>query len=120
MSKESEYRANAANTIELAGRASSIGDKGRLLELVEKWLNLANRAHEMTSRFYPSRPQHPLLQAKKDIPTLNRDGPQNRFWALDQPSPAVDWEARSLAALALAAVTSARGWRFRLTGCIAQ
>jgi hypothetical protein len=64
MTKESEYRANAANSIELANRACSMSDKSRLLELAEKWLDLAERAHKLTRRFTPSRLQHPLLRSK--------------------------------------------------------
>jgi hypothetical protein len=64
MSKEAAYRANAANTIELATRASDARDKGRLLELAEKWLDLADRAHRLTERFKPSDSQHPLLRSK--------------------------------------------------------
>jgi hypothetical protein len=64
MTKEADYRANAANSIELANRASSMSDKGRFLELAEKWLDLADRAHRLTQRFAPSRLQHPLLRSK--------------------------------------------------------
>jgi hypothetical protein len=64
MTKETEYRANAANSIELANRASSMRDKGRLLELAEKWLDLADRAHRLTRRFKPAAWQHPLLRSK--------------------------------------------------------
>jgi hypothetical protein len=64
MSKESEYRTNAANSIEMANRASSMGDKSRLLELAEKWLDLADRTHRLTNHFAPSRWQHPLLRSK--------------------------------------------------------
>jgi hypothetical protein len=63
MTKETEYRANAANSIELANRASSMSDKSRLLELAEKWLDLAERAR-LTHHFAPSRWQHPLLRSK--------------------------------------------------------
>jgi hypothetical protein len=64
MMKPTEYRANAANSIELANRASSMSDKGRLLELAEKWLDLADRAHSVRRRFRPSPWQHPLLRSK--------------------------------------------------------
>ena len=64
MTKETEYRADAANSIELANSASSMSDKGRLLELAEKWLNLADRAHRLRCRFAPARWQHPLLRSK--------------------------------------------------------
>jgi hypothetical protein len=64
MMKEREYRANAANSIELANRASTMSDKSRLLELAEKWLDLADRNHRLTRCFTPSRWQHPLLRSK--------------------------------------------------------
>jgi hypothetical protein len=64
MTKETEYRTNAANSIELANRASSMSDKSRLLELAEKWLDLAARNHRLTRRFTPSAWQHPLLRSK--------------------------------------------------------
>ena len=64
MTKETEYRANAANSIDLANRASSMRDKGRLLELAEKWLDLADRTHRLARRFAPAAWQHPLLRSK--------------------------------------------------------
>ena len=64
MTKETSYRANAANSIELANRAARMSDKMRLLELAEKWLDLAERAHQITDRFTPFRWQHPLLRSK--------------------------------------------------------
>jgi hypothetical protein len=45
MSKEDDYRKNAAEAVELANRAASTGDKSRLLALAERWLDLADRAH---------------------------------------------------------------------------
>jgi hypothetical protein len=41
MNKEHDYRRNAADTVQLAQRASSSEDKGRLLMLAEAWLDLA-------------------------------------------------------------------------------
>ncbi|HET8920366.1 MAG: hypothetical protein WAK04_13415 [Xanthobacteraceae bacterium] len=41
-----------------------MSDKSRLLELAEKWLDLADRTHRLTHRFVPSRWQHPLLRSK--------------------------------------------------------
>ena len=64
MTKHTQYRVNAANSIELANRASSMSDKGRLLELAEKWLDLADRAERLRRRFRPSPWQHPLLRSK--------------------------------------------------------
>jgi len=44
--------------------ASSMRDKGRLLELAEKWLDLADRTHRLTRRFTPAAWQHPLMRFK--------------------------------------------------------
>jgi hypothetical protein len=44
MSKAAEYRDNAAEVMDLANRAGTVGDKSRLLALAEKWLALADRA----------------------------------------------------------------------------
>lgn len=44
MSKATEYRDNAAEVMDLANRAGTAGDKGRLLALAEKWLALADRS----------------------------------------------------------------------------
>jgi hypothetical protein len=46
MSKEAEYRQNAADSVELAQRATSSADKGRLLALAERWLDLGDRAQK--------------------------------------------------------------------------
>src|SRR5215469_13564092 len=61
MSKEDDYRKNAAETIELASRAVSTTDKGHLLALAEKWLDLADRAHRLTKRFGAIHRDHPLI-----------------------------------------------------------
>jgi hypothetical protein len=45
MSKEDDYRWKAAETVQLAQRAGSTADKGRLLKLAESWLDLAERVH---------------------------------------------------------------------------
>jgi hypothetical protein len=64
MSKEVEYRQNAAETFDLAQNASSTRDKGRLLSLAEKWLDLAERAHSATKRHAAQLGDHPLVRAK--------------------------------------------------------
>jgi hypothetical protein len=64
MTKEDDYRNNAAQTIELASRAENKADKGHLLALAEKWLDLADRAHKLTKRFSVKRSNHPLVDAK--------------------------------------------------------
>jgi hypothetical protein len=66
MTKVDDYRRNAADTLQLAQRASSSSDKGRLLKLAEAWLDLADRGHRAARNL--SRPafQHPLVQEKLD------------------------------------------------------
>ena len=64
MTKEDDYRNNAARTIELASRAESKADKGHLLALAEKWLDLADRAHRSTKRFSIKHRDHLLVDAK--------------------------------------------------------
>lgn len=49
MTKEDEYRENAAETVGLASRASSTSDKSRLLALAEAWLDLADCAPRVAS-----------------------------------------------------------------------
>jgi hypothetical protein len=73
MSKEYDYRRNAAETLELARRARDFRDKGRLLSLAEKWLDLAERSRAARNRIGRLRLVHPLVREK--IPDLGRDGP---------------------------------------------
>ena len=71
MTKEGDYRKNAAETVDLANRATTSSDKGRLLALAENWLDLADRAARLTKRFGPKRhpefgPDHPLVRQAFD------------------------------------------------------
>jgi len=66
MTKEDDYRRNAADTIELAHRASSSWDKGRLLRLAEAWLDLADRAHRTARNMRSPMIVHPLVEEKID------------------------------------------------------
>jgi hypothetical protein len=61
MSKEDDYRRNAAESVELAHRASTTRDKSRLLGLAEKWLDLADRAQRL-ARYARGIREHPLVQ----------------------------------------------------------
>jgi hypothetical protein len=47
MSKETDYRTSAAQTLRLAARATTLADKGRLLLLAGRWLEMADRAHRL-------------------------------------------------------------------------
>jgi hypothetical protein len=67
MTKEDDYRRNAAETMQLAQRASSSADKGRLLKLAEAWLDLADRARLMVRRLRRPGDVHPLVREKLDL-----------------------------------------------------
>jgi hypothetical protein len=59
--KEHDYRHNAAETLELANKASTSANKGRLVRLAEKWLDLADRAHR-PRRSSQQLGEHPLVK----------------------------------------------------------
>jgi hypothetical protein len=61
MSKTDEYLNNAAETVELASRASSSADKSRLLRLAGRWLDLAERAGRLVRRSKSPVGEHPLV-----------------------------------------------------------
>jgi len=65
MTKEADYRSNAAEMIQLAQRASLNADKRRLLNMAEAWLDLADRAQAMRRSRKPS-VLHPLVREKID------------------------------------------------------
>ena len=62
MTKENDYRHNAAETLQLAQNTSSTADKGRLLKLAEAWLDLADRARQVTGRLRKSGAVHPMVR----------------------------------------------------------
>jgi len=66
MTKEDDYRNNAAEMIQLAQRASLNTDKRRLLNMAEAWLDLADRAHKATRRSRKPSDLHPLVPEKID------------------------------------------------------
>ena len=72
MSKEDEYRKNAAETVRMASRAATNEDKGRLLAMAEAWLDLADRAHWAAShhtrkvRELPSLLRSKLIGERRD------------------------------------------------------
>jgi hypothetical protein len=66
MSKEDDYRNNASETMLLAQRASASKDKGRLLNLAESWLDLADRVHQAERRRGRPTKLHPLVREKID------------------------------------------------------
>jgi hypothetical protein len=62
MSKDAEYRRNAARTIDLASRAGTCDDKGRLLRMAEKWLDLADRTRRNARAPAGRIREHPLVR----------------------------------------------------------
>jgi hypothetical protein len=50
MPRAEEYRKNAAQTVRLAQHASSFAEKAHLLELAERWLDLADRIARRAKR----------------------------------------------------------------------
>ena len=64
VSKQDDYRRYAAETVDLASRASSTADKGRLLAMAEAWLDLADRAHRAVRHHAQRLKEHPLLTSK--------------------------------------------------------
>jgi len=64
MTKEDDYRRNAAESVLLAQRAATTGDKGRLLKLAEAWLDLADRTRRVTCTIRKPRYVHPLIREK--------------------------------------------------------
>jgi hypothetical protein len=66
MTKEDDYRNNAAEMIQLARRASSSADKRRLLNMAEAWLDLADRSHNALRRLRKPSVLHPLVREKID------------------------------------------------------
>jgi hypothetical protein len=64
MKKEDSYHRNAADTVQLAQRASSTADKGHLLWLAEAWLDFADRAHNEARNVRRPTILHPLIEKK--------------------------------------------------------
>ena len=62
MGKVDEYRRNAVVTVDLATKAATTFDKSRLLSLNDKWLDLAYRAHRVTSPPTHQLGEHPLVE----------------------------------------------------------
>jgi hypothetical protein len=64
MSRESEYRKNARDAVDLAHRAANTDDRGRFLQMAEKWLDLAAAHVARTKRPRSKTWEHPLLRIK--------------------------------------------------------
>jgi hypothetical protein len=64
MNREHEYRSRAAQTVDLARRASCSSDKGKLLDMAQAWLDLADRAHKVAKKRMRKMVEHPLIRAR--------------------------------------------------------
>jgi hypothetical protein len=62
MSKQDEYLNDAAQTLELAMRAPSFSERSRLLNLANKWLDLADRFRQQSEATTRGRNEHPLVK----------------------------------------------------------
>jgi hypothetical protein len=50
MIKEDDYLHSATETVQLVQRASTAANQGRLMRLAEAWIDLADKAHNKTTR----------------------------------------------------------------------
>jgi hypothetical protein len=62
MSKQDEYLSNAAQTLELAMRAPSFSKRSYLLNLADKWLDLADRFGQQSGASARGLNEHPLVK----------------------------------------------------------
>jgi len=65
MSKETEYKENAARFVELAQHTTSTADKGHRIRLAEAWLDLID-SHRAARSHRPKEREHPLVRAAFD------------------------------------------------------
>jgi hypothetical protein len=64
VTREDDYRKFAAQTLELAGRASNLKDKTHLLAMAEAWLNLADKIARLVKRPKVSIGDHPAVRQR--------------------------------------------------------
>ena len=62
MSKQDEYLDKAAQTLEMAMRASSSSERSQWLTLAEKWLDLADRFRQRSDASARELNEHPLVK----------------------------------------------------------
>jgi hypothetical protein len=65
MTKEEEYVANALESLELAERLASSGDRRRMLKLAEAWVELATGAHDRARETPPDVAEPYIAQARR-------------------------------------------------------
>ena len=62
MTKQDDYLDSAAETFDLATRTSNSADKSHLLNLAEKWLDLADRSERKPKCAARPLGEHPLVK----------------------------------------------------------
>jgi hypothetical protein len=65
MTKEEDYRRYASDSLQMAQRAPTTDERGRLLQMAEAWLDLADRAAQAIRNLRKSKGAvHPLVREK--------------------------------------------------------
>lgn len=64
LTKEQEYRRNAAESMRLAARMTDPGDRRLLLALADRWLQLADRRARLRRKAPVRMPEHPLVRKR--------------------------------------------------------
>jgi len=62
MSKQDDYLDNAAQTLNLANHVSKLAKRFHLLDLAEKWLELADRSQRQSKNSADPGEEHPLVK----------------------------------------------------------
>jgi hypothetical protein len=62
MTKQEDYLDHAAQSLELAGQTSDSAQRSNLLDLAEKWLELADRKHRQADNAAGVLKEHPLIK----------------------------------------------------------
>jgi hypothetical protein len=62
MSKRDDYLDNAAQTLNLANHVSKLAKRFHLLDLAEKWLELADRSQRRSKNSVDPHEEHPLVK----------------------------------------------------------
>jgi hypothetical protein len=70
MSKQDDYLDNAAQTLNLASHVSKLAHRCHLLDLAEKWVELADRSYRQAEHCAGPLEEHPLVRrAFREIST---------------------------------------------------
>ena len=104
MSKEDDYKLNAARTVDLAKRATTLADKGHLLDLAEKWLDLADRAQEL--RQLSERQKRRAARASSPAPQTRPRAARGRIRFVPHSRELLEGQPRRIRSLGARALAS--------------